>query len=137
MNRVALSHLFVLALLFVGVAVATPPPAGETIVITAQPDRDSVEEHELVIDQLAKLAANKRHWQAKQSAAASRVATIDSAISTLGGKVRRWLVRRRPALGGTLPASLEDAHYEKDTDAGASDTLRFNSAAAARRALPN
>ncbi len=98
------------------------------IVITQQDDRDSVEERLIILSQLEQLAKRKRAREAQ-------ILRDTADIATLGAKVRRWLVRRKPTLDATLPALIEDIHYEKDSDAGASDTLHVNEDAVTQRAV--
>ncbi len=99
----------------------------DTLVVTNQTDRDFVDEHEAILVKLEGLAANKRNWEAKKADAEARIVTIDAALTTTGMRIRRGLVRYKPALDGTLPATLADDAIDRSTPSQI--TIHWNAAA--------
>lgn len=123
MNRIA--PFFLILTVLAGVSFAAP--VSNTLVVSIQADREFIEEHELYLDSLERLSAEKRGLE-------TRVIAHTAAITSLSVKIRRGLVRYKPGLDSTLPASLTDTHYVKGTDSGTTDTIFWNDEAETQRA---
>ena len=83
-------------------ATATPPPPiSTTIVVSDQADLDYLEDHAEVSARIHYLAKLKLNHEANANAA-------DAAALAVGVRIRRALVRRKPGLDATLPATISD-----------------------------
>ncbi len=109
-------------------------PVSETLVITDPTDIEFIDEHEDALSKLEKLAANRRNWEARRVDAAARVAIIDAAITVHGTKIRRGLVRYKPALDGNLPIMLTDSNLDRSVVDEL--TIRWNMTAETYRNAP-
>lgn len=78
------------------------------IPITAQADRDFLEDHEPVAIRLHELSVEHKALQDRADLFQGLADEAASKRSALGDKARRGLVRYKPALGSLLEAQLTD-----------------------------
>jgi hypothetical protein len=75
--------------------------------VSQQNDREFVEDHEEVVLKLRKFAIRKTKYEAQ-------VATDTANVAEVGARVRRGLVRYKPALDDTLENPVTDIEIERD-----------------------
>lgn len=103
----------------------------DVLVVTNVVDIQFVDEHQEALDKVEKLAEAKRFWEARQAAAIAKVAAISAELTKSSMRVRRGLVRYKPALDGILPNPILDTNSDRSTPDEI--TVRWNDAAVAHR----
>jgi len=103
----------------------------DTLIVTNATDIEFVNEHREALDKIEDLAQQKRFWEKRKNGAIKNIDEIDVQLANSSLRVRRGLVRYKPALDGPLPAIIVDANQDRDTKDEI--TIRWNAAAVAHR----